>query len=279
MSNIHSVARNSLDLELPVFTGATEALDVARQTILAPSGLDESRIAGVLGSVMGYSVDYADLYFQLSRDESWSLEDGIVKDGTHSIEQGVGVRALAGEKTGFAYSDEIVLPALEEASRAARAIAIRGNDRSMQAVLPSSGHNLYLPIDPVSSFTSSEKVAWLERVDRETRKMDPRVMQVMASVVAVHEVVLVANSEGHLAADVRPLVRFNVSVIVEQNGRREQGYAGSGGRFTLPELVADDKPLALAREAVRQALVNLEAVPAPAGPMTVALGSGWPDRK
>jgi TldD protein len=146
----------------------------------------------------------------------------------------------------------------------------------MHGVLPTSGHNLYLPIDPVSSFTSSEKVAWLERVDRETRKMDPRVKQVMASVVAVHEVVLIANSEGHLAADVRPLVRFNVSVIVEQDGRREQGYAGSGGRITLPELVADDKPLALAREAVRQALVNLDAVPAPAGSMTVVLGSGWP---
>jgi len=142
--------------------------------------------------------------------------------------------------------------------------------------VPSRGHNLYLPVDPVSSFSSSEKVAWLERVDRETRKMDPRVQQVMASVVAVHEVVLIANSEGHLAADVRPLVRFNVSVIVEQNGRREQGYAGSGGRFTLPELVNGDKPLQLAREAVRQALVNLEAIPAPAGPMTVVLGAGWP---
>src|SRR6187549_2222007 len=225
---------------------------------------------------MSSSVDAADLYFQLSREESWALEDGIVKEGSASIEQGVGVRALAGEKTGFAYSDEIVMPALEEASRAARAIAARGSDRAVQSMLPSTGHRLYLPIDPVSSFTSSEKVEWLERVDRETRKMDPRVAQVMASGVAVHEVVLVANSEGHLAADVRPLVRFNVSVIVEQNGRREQGYAGSGGRFTLPELVEGDKPIALAREAVRQALVNLDAVPAPAGSMTVVLGPGWP---
>src|SRR6187549_2087697 len=225
---------------------------------------------------MSSSVDAADLYFQLSREESWALEDGIVKEGSASIEQGVGVRALAGEKTGFAYSDEIVMPALEEASRAARAIAARGSDRAVQSMLPSTGHRLYLPIDPVSSFTSSEKVEWLERVDRETRKMDPRVQQVMASVVAVHEVVLVANSEGHLAADVRPLVRFNVSVIVEQNGRREQGYAGAGGRITLPELVAADKPLQLAREAVRQALVNLDAVPAPAGSMTVVLGPGWP---
>jgi TldD protein len=253
-----------------------EPLAIARELILRPGGLDDSRLDVALSQVMSSSIDAADLYFQLSREESWALEDGIVKEGSASIEQGVGVRALAGEKTGFAYSDEIVLPALEEASRAARAIAHRGQDRGVQSVLPASGHSLYLPVDPVSSFSSSEKVAWLERVDRETRKMDPRVQQVMASVVAVHEVVLVANSEGHLAADVRPLVRFNVSVIVEQNGRREQGYAGSGGRFSLPELVAGDKPLQLAREAVRQALVNLEAIPAPAGPMTVVLGAGWP---
>src|SRR3954470_9911997 len=229
----------------------SDPLAIARELILRPSGLDDTRLDRVFGEVLRHSVDFADVYFQLSREESWALEDGIVKDGSASIEQGVGVRALSGEKTGFAYSDEIVLPALEEASRAARAIASRGQDRSLKSVLPASGPSLYLPIDPVSSFSSSEKVEWLERVDRETRKMDPRVVQVMASVVAVHEVVLIANSEGHLAADVRPLVRFNVSVIVEQNGRREQGYAGSGGRFTLPELVADDKPLALAREAVR----------------------------
>jgi len=254
----------------------SESLDIARDLILRPGGLDDSRLDLALAQVMSSSVDSADLYFQFAREESWALEDGIVKEGSASIEQGVGVRAVAGEKTGFAYSDEIVLPALEEASRAARAIAIRGQDRAAQNVVPLHGHSLYLPIDPVGSFTSSEKVAWLERVDRETRKMDPRVQQVMASVVAVHEVVLIANSEGHLAADVRPLVRFNVSVIVEQDGRREQGYAGAGGRITLPELVAADKPLQLAREAVRQALVNLEAVPAPAGSMTVVLGPGWP---
>src|SRR6185369_6320696 len=167
----------------------------ARDLILRPSGLDDTRLDVALSQVMSSAVDAADLYFQLSREESWALEDGIVKEGSASIEQGVGVRALAGEKTGFAYSDEIVLPALEEASRAARAIATRGQDRSLKGVLPASGHSLYLPIDPVSSFSSSEKVAWLERVDRETRKMDPRVQQVMASVVAVHEVVLVANSE------------------------------------------------------------------------------------
>jgi TldD protein len=253
-----------------------DSLAIARELILKPGGIDETRLDNALSQVMSSSIDSADLYFQLSREESWALEDGIVKEGSASIEQGVGVRAVAGEKTGFAYSDEIVMPALEEASRAARAIALRGSDRAAHGIVPATGHSLYLPIDPVASFTSSEKVAWLERVDRETRKMDPRVMQVMASVVAVHEVVLIANSEGDLAADVRPLVRFNVSVIVEQDGRREQGYAGSGGRFTLPELVAGDKPIALAREAVRQALVNLDAVAAPAGSMTVVLGPGWP---
>jgi TldD protein len=253
-----------------------EPLAIARELILRPSGLDDARLDHALAQVMSSSVDAADLYFQVAREESWALEDGIVKEGSASIEQGVGVRALSGEKTGFAYSDEIVLPALEEASRAARAIASRGQERAVQSVLPTFGHSLYLPIDPVTSFSSSEKVAWLERVDRETRKMDPRVVQVMASVVAVHEVVLVASSDGHLAADVRPLVRFNVSVIVEQDGRREQGYAGAGGRITLPELVSGDRPLALAREAVRQALVNLDAIPAPAGLMTVVLGPGWP---
>src|SRR5688572_26006321 len=157
-----------------------EPLAIARELILRPGGLDDARLDGALSDVMSSSVDAADLYFQVSREESWALEDGIVKEGSASIEQGVGVRAVAGEKTGFAYSDEIVLPALAEAARAARAIAVRGQDRSAGHVVPSSGHNLYLPIDPVSSFTSSEKVAWLERVDRETRKMDPRVMQVMA---------------------------------------------------------------------------------------------------
>jgi len=254
----------------------TDALALARTAILAPSGLDEGRIERVLGSVMGHAVDAADLYFQLSREESWMLEDGIVKEGSASIEEGVGVRAIAGEKTGFAYSDEIMLPALMEASQAARAIARQSPGRQVQAWRNTSNQRLYLPIDPLASMDDDAKVGWLERVDRETRAMDPRVKQVMASVNAVHEIVLVASSDGVLAADVRPLVRMNVSVIVEQNGRREQGYAGMGGRYSLVELVAGDRPIQLAREAVRQALVNLEAVPAPAGSMTVVLGAGWP---
>ncbi|MGQ0833888.1 MAG: metalloprotease TldD [Gammaproteobacteria bacterium] len=253
-----------------------DPLTIAREVILRPSGLDDARIERVFGQVLTHAVDFADVYFQLVREESWALEDGMVKEGSASIEQGVGVRALAGEKTGFAYSDEIVLPALEEASRAARAIAVQGQGRSVQAWQARTGHRLYLPIDPVATLSDADKVAWLERVDRETRALDPRIVQVMASVTAVHEVVLVATSDGELAADVRPLVRFNVSVIAEANGRREQGYAGSGGRFALTDLVSGDRPLSLAREAVRQALVNLESVPAPAGPQTVVLGPGWP---
>jgi TldD protein len=253
-----------------------DPLRTVREGILAPAGLDVGRVEQALGLVLGSAVDSADLYFQLSREESWGLEDGIVKEGSASIEQGVGVRAMAGEKTGFAYSDEIMMPALEEAARAARAIAVQGGSGSVQAWQPSGGHRLYLPTDPLASLPDADKVAWLERVDRETRRMDPRVVQVMASVHAVHQLVLIASSDGVLAGDVRPLVRMNVTVIVEQNGRREQGYAGCGGRYTLEELVANDRPLLLAREAVRQGLVNLEAVPAPAGTMTVVLGPGWP---
>jgi len=255
---------------------STDALTIARETILAPSGLDESQLDRVFGQVMSHSVDFADLYFQLAHEESWALEDGIVKEGSAAIEQGVGVRALSGEKTGFAYSDEIMLPALEDASRAARAIAARGSGGQLAVWQSRSGHQLYLPDDPLTALSDADKVAWLMRVDRETRALDPRVMQVMASVTAVHEIVLIANSEGDMAADVRPLVRFNVSVIVEQNGRREQGYSGCGGRYSLADLVAEDRPLQLGREAVRQALVNLEAIAAPAGPMTVVLGPGWP---
>jgi TldD protein len=253
-----------------------DPLRYVREGILAPAGLDVRRVEQALGLVLGSAVDCADLYFQLSREESWALEDGIVKEGHSSIEQGVGVRAMAGEKTGFAYSDEIMLPALQEAARAARAIAEAGGNGAVQAWRPMTGHQLYLPVDPLISLKDEEKIAWLERVDRETRRMDPRVVQVMASVTAAHDLILVANSQGVLAGDVRPLVRMNVTVLVEQNGRREQGYAGCGGRYTLDELVAEDRPLSLAREAVRQALVNLEAVPAPAGTMTVVLGPGWP---
>jgi TldD protein len=253
-----------------------DPLAIAREAILRPAGLDEGGMERALGTLLGSSIDGGDLYFQVSREEHWGLEDGIVKSGSHSIESGVGVRALAGERTGFAYSDEIVPEALLEAARAARAIARVGSDGRTQAWKQVAPHRLYLPIDPIDSLTDTDKVALLERIDRETRKMDPRIEQVMAGLAAVHEIILVASTDGTLAADVRPLVHMSVSVIVEQGGRREQGSAGAGGRYDLTELLLDDKPLELAREAVRKALVNLEAIPAPAGNMTVVLGPGWP---
>ena len=248
----------------------------ARELILAPSGLDEGRLEQALGALLGAAVDSGDLYFQLAREEHWALEDGIVKEGNHGIEQGVGVRAMAGERTGFAYSDEVMPAALLEAARAARAIAREGGGGQVQAWKSAETHRLYLPDDPIVSLADADKVALLTELDRNARALDPRVKQVVASLAAVHEVVLVAASDGTLAADVRPLVRMNVSVIVEQDGRREQGYAGTGGRHSLEDFVAADRPMRLAREAVRQATVNLDSVPTPAGTMTVVLGPGWP---
>src|SRR5579859_229551 len=268
--------RGGHDMNARALEMSQSSFAVAEKMILAPSGLDERRLSQVLDTLMSRGVEYADLYFALSREESWSLEDGIVKDGSHSIEQGVGVRAVSGEKTGFAYTDEVLLPALLEASDAARAIARSGGRNAVKTWQRPPTHRLYLPVDPLDAIKDEDKVAWLMRIDADTRRIDPRVKQVMASLAAVHEIVLIASSDGTLVADVRPLVRLNVSVIVEQNGRREQGYSGGGGRFGLDELLHGEAPFAHGREAVRQALVNLEAVAAPAGSMTVVLGPGWP---
>ena len=247
----------------------------AERRLLAPGGLAAADLDRVFAQLMGPSIDAADLYFQHSRSESWILEEGIVKDGNHSIEQGVGVRAIAGEKTGFAYSDEIVLPQLLEASRAARAIAQDGNGAGKPLALHGA-RQLYPAIDPVESLPNPDKIALLREVDAYARSRDPRVKQVIVSIAAVMDTILVAASDGTLAADVRPLVRLSVQVIAEQNGRREQGHAGGGGRYGYRELMENGRALAFADEAVRQALVNLDAVDAPAGSMTVVLGPGWP---
>jgi TldD protein len=254
----------------------SNSLEIARQAILAPSGLDENQLADVLGRLMTRSVDNADLYFQLSRQESWALEDSIVKEGSHNIEQGVGVRAMSGEKTGFAYSDEILLPALTQASDMARAIAKSGGNGTLQAWRRSGAMQLYAPIDPLGTMSDADKVALLQRIDAEARRMDPRVKQVMITLAGGSDTIMIAGSDGTFAGDVRPLVRFSVQVIAEHDGRREVGYAGGGGRFGYGYFVDEDRALALAREAVRSALINLEADPAPAGTMTVVLGPGWP---
>ena len=253
-----------------------QALDIARESILSPSGIGENELNDVLGRMLGGAIDSGDLYFQVARQESWVLEDGIVKDGSYNIEQGVGVRAISGEKTGFAYSDEIVLPALLDASQAARAIARTHKQGSLKAWQPRAGHALYLPMDPIGTLTEADKLDLMQRVDAEARRQDPRVNQVIVSMAGTHEVVLVANSEGTLAADVRPLVRMNVTVIVEDKGRREQASSGGGGRVGYQYFIENDRAFGYAREAVRQALVNIEAVDAPAGTMKVVLGPGWP---
>jgi len=203
---------------------------IASEQLLAPSGLGERHLDEALGRMLRGGVDNADLYFQFARSESWSLEDGIVKEGSHSIDQGVGVRAMAGEKTGFAYSDELEVAALLAAADAAGAIARRGDSGSVASRRPAAGRALYPAIDPLTTLDDAAKVELLQRVDAATRALDPRVRQVNASLAGTHEVVLVYASDGTVAADVRPLIRLNVSVIVEENGRREQGYSGGGGR-------------------------------------------------
>jgi TldD protein len=254
----------------------TLPLALAESRLLVPSGLATAQLDAAFGALLGPGIDFGDLYFQHARRESWSMEDGIVKDGAHAIEQGVGVRAISGEKTGFAYSDEIDTPALLEAAKSARAIARDGSSASPRALVPGSGRALYAAEDPIDGLASESKVEALRAIDRILRAADPRVKQVMVSLAGGVDTVLVARSDGVLAADVRPLVRLNVQVIVEQNGRRESGYAGGGGRYSYAELLADGRPERFAREALRQALVNLEAVDAPAGLMPVVLGSGWP---
>jgi len=244
--------------------------------MLEPAGLGERQLSRTLGTVMTGGVDYADLYFQVSRHESWSLEDGLIREGSFSVDQGVGVRAISGEKTGFAYSDELVLPALERAASAARAIARQGEDRSVPAWRRAVGKALYSSDDPTTSIADTQKTKLLGELDAATRALDPRVSQVIISLSSNQDQVLVAASDGTLAADIRPLVRLNVSVIVEDGKRREQGYAGGGARADLNYFLDGDLPMQYAREAVRQAIVQLDAVPAPAGTMPVVLGAGWP---
>jgi TldD protein len=240
------------------------------------SGLDVPVIERALGALLGPGVDSADLYFQHTRHEGWGLEDGIVKEGSHNIEQGVGVRAVSGEKVGFAYSDAIDAPALLEAADSARAIARSGSSGTLNPLVANSGRALYPAIDPIDSAGAEAKVALLKEIDAYARGIDPRVRQVMVSLSSETDTILIAQSDGTLAADVRPLMQFRVQVIAESNGRREAGFSGGGGRRGFDEYLSGDAARAHAREAVRQALVNLDSVPAPAGSMTVVLGSGWP---
>jgi TldD protein len=254
-----------------------ERLDTARRLLLEPFGLDESHLSRVLAEINTHRVDDADLYFQYTRNEGWSLEEGIVKTGSFSIDQGVGVRAVSGEKTAFAYSDDISEASLLDAARTVRTIGAQGGRGRVKvpARKVAASRALYPGLDPIATLDSAAKIALLEKVEQLARARDPRVVQVMAGLAAEWDVVLIARADGTLAADVRPLVRLSVTVIAEQAGRRESGYAGGGGRYGLAYF-DDSRIAAYVDEAVGAALTNLDARPAPAGEMTVVLGPGWP---
>ncbi|OGT43364.1 MAG: metalloprotease TldD [Gammaproteobacteria bacterium RIFCSPHIGHO2_12_FULL_37_34] len=253
-----------------------DIFEIVRHHLLDPAGLTDQQLQSVLHHLAGRQIDYADLYFQSTYSESWVLEDSIIKGGSFDIDRGVGVRAMSGEKTGFAYADDIVMPALEQAAKAARSIAKQGQEQSVQAWHKLPCHVLYQPINPLHSLSEQDKVSLLQRVDRYIRQKDSRIIQVNMSLAGEYETILVVGMDGHVAADVRPLVRLNISLIVEQNGRRESGYAGGGGRFDYQYFIDHQLAFQYADEALRQALVNLESIDAPAGPMQVVLGPGWP---
>lgn len=253
-------------------------LDIARTTLLAPGGLTEQDLEKILSSILGHAVDSADLYFQGTHFESWTLEDGIIKDASYSVDHGVGVRALSGEKAGFAYSDDIILPALQQAATAARTIAITGGNGKVKVwdnkvIKP---HDLYFDCNPLQSLSDHDKIALLHSINQEARRTDARVKQAIVSLAGSHNIILYLDSNGNYAADIRPLVRLNVNVIVEEGGRRESASCGGGGRQGYDMFLEQSLGLTYAREAVREAIVNLHAKNTPAGNMPVVLGSGWP---
>ncbi len=255
---------------------ADDPFSIIENSMLAHAELSTQTLDSAMAGLMSRNIDYADLYFQAVNYETWTVEDGIVKEGVHSVDQGVGVRAVAGEKTGFAYAEEIGAEAIEDAVAAARGIARSQGTGRVAVSSRSAGHRLYRAHDPLGSLADDDKVQLLADLDGRVRKMDSRIVQVVASLAGVYELIFVYASDGTVAADVRPLVRMNVSVILEQDGRREQGYAGTGGRSDYGRFLEGDVPGELGAEAVRQAAVNLQAVPAPAGNMPVVLGPGWP---
>lgn len=254
----------------------TDIYAIVRHDLLDSAGLTDNQLLRVLDQLSGANIDYADLFFQSTYSESWALEDSIIKSGTFDIDRGVGVRAMSGEKTGFAYADDILMPALEQAAEAARSIVKAEGQHPIKAWRKLPGHQLYLPANPLHSLTENDKVDLLHRVDAYIRKKDPRIVRVNISLAGEYETIMVLASDGHLAADVRPLVRFNVSLVIEDKGQRESGYAGGGGRFDYSYFLENDMAYHYADEALRQALVNLQAIHAPAGPMPVVLGPGWP---
>lgn len=256
----------------------SKEIALARNTLLNPGGLTDNDLERILAGILGHNVDSADLYFQSTSFESWTLEDGIIKDATYNVDHGVGVRAISGEKAGFAYSDDIVLPALEQAAGAARTIALSGGKHKVRVFNEKLlvKHDLYNSLNPLQSINDTDKIALLHSLNAEARRIDPRVKQVIVSLAGSHNIILIAGSDGTYAADIRPLVRLNLHVIVEENGKRESASCGGGGRFGYEKFLEADLGLSYATEAVREALINLHAANAPAGIMPVVLGAGWP---
>ncbi|MCI4186011.1 metalloprotease TldD [Dickeya dianthicola] len=256
------------------------SLTFVSEQLLTANKLSHQDLQSVLGTLSDRRIDYADLYFQSSYHESWVLEDRIIKDGSYHIDQGVGIRAINGEKTGFAYADQITLNALQQSAQAARSIVREQGNGAVRTLGEVPHRGLYPQANPLDSLTREEKIALLQRVDAAARAADARVQEVTASLTGVYELILVAATDGTLAADVRPLVRLSVSVLVEENGRRERGSSGGGARtgydYFWQQADGEVRAEAWAKEAVRMALVNLSAVAAPAGSMPVVLGSGWP---
>jgi TldD protein len=252
------------------------ALTVAKELLLNPTSIDESALNKLIRSMLNRHIDDADLYFQTCSYESWSLEDAEVKSGSFSIERGVGVRAVSGDKTGYAYCDDILMPAMERAAYAARSIANTGTGLHLPVKISTTPIARYPAINPIEGMSQLEKIALLEAMDKEARQIDPRVIQVNASLSGCYEVIMIVGIDGRMVADIRPLVSISVSVIVEQNGRRETARSGGGGREAYSYFTEKDRALNYAREAVREALINLEAEDAPAGEMPVVLGPGWP---
>ena len=250
--------------------------ELARSQLLDPTGLDQSDIESAISRLAGGAVDFGELYFQRRVREGWSLEDGAVKNGSWDVDQGVGVRAIAGAGTGFAYADAITLPALIDAADSARAISRQASHGQVRLAAAIQTPERYISTDPTREGRSADRVELLRTIDAYVRSLDTRVSQVSVNVSASHESILVAASDGTLAGDVRPLVRLDIRVLMEDGDRREQGFSGGGGRYCLSELMAPEFWQPQAREAVRQAEVNLRAEDAPAGHMTVVLGPGWP---
>ncbi|HKM95290.1 MAG TPA: metalloprotease TldD [Buttiauxella sp.] len=256
------------------------SLNLVSEQLLSANGLTHQDLFSILGQLSERRLDYGDVYFQSSYHESWVLEDRIIKDGSYNIDQGVGVRAVSGEKTGFAYADQVSLLALEQSAHAARSIVQEKGNGRVQTLGAVQHSALYTSADPLQSMSREDKLDILKRVDSVARAADPRVQEVTASLTGVYELILVAATDGTLAADVRPLVRLSVSVQVEDNGKRERGSSGGGGRFGyeyfLETVEGEVRADAWAKEAVRMALVTLSAVAAPAGMFPVVLGAGWP---